>query len=236
MQFFFSQDLQSGNPGSSRRTSFSSNASDNDHPRQRGAEPAYSFIGMHCIFDQCKASGNYSSSTSLNWLYCSSHKVELCKRNSDEHNLQLRLWSLGTWVLIYLHMGHQMEPWRYARCQNLLQSWQNWKATPKMSQVGLAGIVSVVFPYSFFCGIFATTLVYRLVDVRVDYDRQRVEIWFKTRGVIWVFLESCYGSAGVCAPPPQSSQKKKKEGRKGREIRCILNTVKLLVATPSLTD
>ncbi|KAB1207324.1 WD repeat-containing protein 13 [Morella rubra] len=56
MQFFFSQDLQSGNPGSSRRTSFSSNASDNDRPHQRGAEPAYSFIGMHCIFDQCKAS------------------------------------------------------------------------------------------------------------------------------------------------------------------------------------
>ncbi|KAF5443890.1 hypothetical protein F2P56_036412 [Juglans regia] len=50
------RDLQSGNLDSSRRSSFSSNASDNDHPRQRGAELAYSFVGMHCIFDQCKAS------------------------------------------------------------------------------------------------------------------------------------------------------------------------------------
>ncbi|XP_041013302.1 WD repeat-containing protein 13-like [Juglans microcarpa x Juglans regia] len=51
-----SRDLQSGNPDLSRRTSFSSNASDNDRPRKRGAELAYSFVGMQCIFDQCKAS------------------------------------------------------------------------------------------------------------------------------------------------------------------------------------
>ncbi|KAG6653362.1 WD repeat-containing protein 13-like isoform X2 [Carya illinoinensis] len=51
-----SRDLQSGKPDLSRRTSFSSNASDNDRPRKRGAELAYSFVGMHCIFDQCKAS------------------------------------------------------------------------------------------------------------------------------------------------------------------------------------
>uniref|UniRef100_A0A2N9IZE4 Anaphase-promoting complex subunit 4 WD40 domain-containing protein n=1 Tax=Fagus sylvatica TaxID=28930 RepID=A0A2N9IZE4_FAGSY len=50
------RDQQNGNPDSSRRTSFSSNASDSDRPRQGGAEPAYSFVGMHCIFDQCKAS------------------------------------------------------------------------------------------------------------------------------------------------------------------------------------
>ncbi|KAJ7978315.1 WD repeat-containing protein 13-like [Quillaja saponaria] len=48
--------MQSGNPASSRRTSFGSTASDNDHPRNQGVEPAYSFVGMHCIFDQCKAS------------------------------------------------------------------------------------------------------------------------------------------------------------------------------------
>lgn len=54
----FLQDLQSGNLASSRRNSFSSTASDNDRPRYRGVEPPYSFAGMHCIFDQSKASGN----------------------------------------------------------------------------------------------------------------------------------------------------------------------------------
>ncbi|GFP85907.1 WD repeat-containing protein 13 [Phtheirospermum japonicum] len=38
----------------SHRTSFSSNASDTDSPHKK-SEPAYSFVGMHCIFDQCKA-------------------------------------------------------------------------------------------------------------------------------------------------------------------------------------
>jgi len=47
MQFFFLQDLQSGNPDSSHRASFSSNASDNDRPRQPGGDLAYSFVGMH---------------------------------------------------------------------------------------------------------------------------------------------------------------------------------------------
>ncbi|KAJ4716581.1 WD repeat-containing protein 13-like [Melia azedarach] len=50
-----SRDLRSGNVASSHRTSFSSTASDSDQPRRRGSEPAYSFVGMHCIFDQCKA-------------------------------------------------------------------------------------------------------------------------------------------------------------------------------------
>lgn len=49
-----SRDLRSGNQNFSRRTSFSSSASDNERPRRR-VEPAYSFVGMHCIFDQCKA-------------------------------------------------------------------------------------------------------------------------------------------------------------------------------------
>ncbi|KAL2939281.1 WD repeat-containing protein 13 [Bienertia sinuspersici] len=43
--------------GSSQaRNSFSSNTSDGDHHSDRSrkrAEPAYSFVGMHCIFDQC---------------------------------------------------------------------------------------------------------------------------------------------------------------------------------------
>ncbi|XP_034681600.1 WD repeat-containing protein 13 [Vitis riparia] len=61
-----SRDLRSGYQASSHRTSFSSSASDNDPP-VRKVEPAYSFVGMHCIFDQCKASvtvlkfGNKSS-------------------------------------------------------------------------------------------------------------------------------------------------------------------------------
>ncbi|KNA15463.1 hypothetical protein SOVF_098030 [Spinacia oleracea] len=44
--------------GSSQaRNSFSSSTSDNDHRfdrSRRKTEPAYSFVGMHCIFDQCK--------------------------------------------------------------------------------------------------------------------------------------------------------------------------------------
>ncbi|KAK8706641.1 hypothetical protein V6N13_050196 [Hibiscus sabdariffa] len=40
---------------SNHRTSFSSRMSDSDRPRGQGAEPAYSFVGMHRIFDQCKA-------------------------------------------------------------------------------------------------------------------------------------------------------------------------------------
>ncbi|CAK7329643.1 unnamed protein product [Dovyalis caffra] len=51
----FLLDLRSINPSSTHRTSFSSTASDNDSLHHRGAEPAYSFVGMHCIFDQCKA-------------------------------------------------------------------------------------------------------------------------------------------------------------------------------------
>ncbi|RAL50387.1 hypothetical protein DM860_016854 [Cuscuta australis] len=38
----------------SHTTSFSSNASDSDRPHKK-SEPAYSFVGMHCIFDKCKA-------------------------------------------------------------------------------------------------------------------------------------------------------------------------------------
>ncbi|CAI9765489.1 unnamed protein product [Fraxinus pennsylvanica] len=49
-----SRDLRSGDRALSFRTSVSSNASDTELPRRRG-EPAYSFVGMHCIFDQCKA-------------------------------------------------------------------------------------------------------------------------------------------------------------------------------------
>lgn len=38
----------------SRTVSFGANLSDFEHPRRK-AEPAYSFVGMHCIFDECKA-------------------------------------------------------------------------------------------------------------------------------------------------------------------------------------
>ncbi|RDX93996.1 WD repeat-containing protein 13, partial [Mucuna pruriens] len=51
-----SRDLQNANPIYNSRSSFGSNLSDSDRPRQRGVEAAYSFVGMHCIFDQCKAS------------------------------------------------------------------------------------------------------------------------------------------------------------------------------------
>lgn len=46
-----SRELRSTSQALSRS---SSNVSDGDLPRKR-AEPAYSFVGMHCIFDQCKA-------------------------------------------------------------------------------------------------------------------------------------------------------------------------------------
>lgn len=49
-----SRDLRSSSRALSHSTSFSSNASDIERPRKNG-EPAYSFVGMHCIFDQCKA-------------------------------------------------------------------------------------------------------------------------------------------------------------------------------------
>lgn len=45
------RDLRSSSQVFSRS---SSNMSDGDLPRRK-AEPAYSFVGMHCIFDQCKA-------------------------------------------------------------------------------------------------------------------------------------------------------------------------------------
>ncbi|XP_057454703.1 uncharacterized protein LOC130746172 [Lotus japonicus] len=50
------RDVLSANPVSNHRSSFGSNASDSDRPRRHGVEPAYSFVGMHCIFDQCRAS------------------------------------------------------------------------------------------------------------------------------------------------------------------------------------
>lgn len=52
------QDLHSPSILSSRR-SFSSTTSDTDRPHRRGEQPAYSFVGMQCIFDQCRASGNF---------------------------------------------------------------------------------------------------------------------------------------------------------------------------------
>ncbi|GAB4837870.1 hypothetical protein Ancab_027396 [Ancistrocladus abbreviatus] len=50
-----SRDLRGSNQA---RTSFSSTASDGDRftKPSRKVEPAYAFIGMHCIFDQCKVS------------------------------------------------------------------------------------------------------------------------------------------------------------------------------------
>ncbi|KAG4971115.1 hypothetical protein JHK82_036785 [Glycine max] len=50
------RDLQNANPVYNHRTSFGSSISDSDRPRHHGVEAAYSFVGMHCIFDQCKAS------------------------------------------------------------------------------------------------------------------------------------------------------------------------------------
>ncbi|KAK7405490.1 hypothetical protein VNO78_06834 [Psophocarpus tetragonolobus] len=61
------RDLQNANPIYNHRTSFGSSASDSERPRQRGVEAAYSFVGMHCIFDKCK-----SSVTVLKFGYMSS--------------------------------------------------------------------------------------------------------------------------------------------------------------------
>ncbi|KAL0656540.1 hypothetical protein Bca4012_077124 [Brassica carinata] len=57
--FSSSRDLRSANQVSSRRLSFSSSLSGGDHSFRRGGggfEHAYSFLGMHCIFNQCKSS------------------------------------------------------------------------------------------------------------------------------------------------------------------------------------
>ncbi|KAL7156587.1 hypothetical protein ABFS83_02G019600 [Erythranthe nasuta] len=48
------RDIKSFSRTLSHNTSFSSNASDIEYPRKK-SEPAYSFVGMHCILDQCKA-------------------------------------------------------------------------------------------------------------------------------------------------------------------------------------
>ncbi|XP_043709473.1 WD repeat-containing protein 13 [Telopea speciosissima] len=50
-----SRDLRGYNQSLSHRTSFSSSTSDSERVRYK-VEPAYSFVGMHCIFDNCKAS------------------------------------------------------------------------------------------------------------------------------------------------------------------------------------
>lgn len=50
------QDLRSNNGVLSRTVSIGSKQSDTER-HVRFAEPAYSFVGMHCIFDNCKASG-----------------------------------------------------------------------------------------------------------------------------------------------------------------------------------
>lgn len=55
---FLLQDLRSNSQAFSRRLSFGSSISDSDR-QTRFAEPAYSFVGMHCIFDNCKASGDF---------------------------------------------------------------------------------------------------------------------------------------------------------------------------------
>ncbi|KAK3006764.1 hypothetical protein RJ639_016205 [Escallonia herrerae] len=54
LHLFSLQEVQSGGQALSHHTSVSSNASDSGHSRRK-ADAAYSFVGMHCIFDQCKA-------------------------------------------------------------------------------------------------------------------------------------------------------------------------------------
>lgn len=58
--------LQELRPGSQALSRSSSNISDGDLPRRK-AEPAYSFVGMHCIFDQCKAMGNSFENLNYNF-------------------------------------------------------------------------------------------------------------------------------------------------------------------------
>ncbi|KAE8702239.1 hypothetical protein F3Y22_tig00110485pilonHSYRG00117 [Hibiscus syriacus] len=48
-------DKGSGTAASSQRTSLGSRISDSDRSHQQAVELAYSFVGMHCIFDQGKA-------------------------------------------------------------------------------------------------------------------------------------------------------------------------------------
>ncbi|XP_050364388.1 uncharacterized protein LOC126783049 [Argentina anserina] len=50
------RDLYSPSILSSRRSVSSATSDTTDRPRRRGEQPAYSFVGMHCIFDQCRAS------------------------------------------------------------------------------------------------------------------------------------------------------------------------------------
>jgi len=52
------QDLRGLNNSFGHRSSCSSSTGDTDRQVQF-VEPAYSFVGMHCIFDNCKASGDF---------------------------------------------------------------------------------------------------------------------------------------------------------------------------------
>lgn len=142
----FLQELQCGNIASSHRNSFSSTASDSDRPRFQIVEPPYSFVGMHCVFDQSKASGTYFlfylytlslHTSSKMWVFFFEVQTWLVL-------LQSRFWSSVTWTLIYLHMEHRMEHWQYALSLTHHQSSSIWKAIQKMLQVGLAGTASVV--------------------------------------------------------------------------------------------
>lgn len=68
---------------SSRRASFSSSLSDGDHPyRRAGVEHAYSFVGMHCIFDQCKSSGIFL----LLFVF---HRLTFCDFSSKNESVYL---------------------------------------------------------------------------------------------------------------------------------------------------
>lgn len=52
------QDLRTNSGMLSRTISMSSKQSDTER-HVRFSEPAYSFVGMHCIFDNCKTSGYF---------------------------------------------------------------------------------------------------------------------------------------------------------------------------------
>lgn len=53
------QDLRdSQTPSHNTVSSFGVSSTEFEHPRRK-TEHAYSFVGMHCIFDECKSMGNF---------------------------------------------------------------------------------------------------------------------------------------------------------------------------------
>ncbi|RRT66909.1 hypothetical protein B296_00030035 [Ensete ventricosum] len=75
------KDLRCSNQSFVQRASFSSNTSDLDR-QIRYVEPAYSFVGMHCIFDNCKVSGNFKPKRGYIFIFAATSEANNLVNNN----------------------------------------------------------------------------------------------------------------------------------------------------------